>query len=188
MHTSSYDRFAPLGGDGALRSKWLCSALTLLLITLASSHAIGQVITANIVGSVTDSSGAVIGGASVKARNGNTGYSQSAVTGGDGTYRIQGLPIGPYDVEITMSGFQKLKQQNIVLSVDQTFTLNVSLTVGATDQSITVTTAPPTINLSTSQVGQTVLPEQITQLPLVNRSVSLRFRWCRAFNRIAPVR
>lgn len=160
------------GSSAVIKTKqFLASILLALLAILAAPLAQSQAITANIVGNVVDPTGAVVPGAAVKASNVNTGYSQSVATDGNGTYRIQGLPIGPYEVEISAPGFQVLKQRGIVLSVDQTFTLNVSLTVGAQTQSITVTDAPPPVNLSTSQVGQTILPEQITQLPLVNRSV-----------------
>jgi hypothetical protein len=153
----------------AMRYRFLI--LVVLLTLLPLPFAIAQVITANIVGNVLDPSGAVIPGATIMASNVNTGYSQSAVSDGSGGYRIGSLPIGQYVVEISARGFKGLKQRNIVLSVDQTFSLSVTLTVGVQTELVTVTDAPPAVNLSTSQVGQTILPEQITQLPLVNRSV-----------------
>src|ERR1700691_1235281 len=125
--------------------------LLLLLVLGGRPYAAAQTITATIVGTVTDPSGAVVAGASVKATNINTGYSQVATSGNDGTYRIPGLQIGQYEVEFRATGFETLRQSNIVLSVDQTFTLNISLTLGAQSQSITVSDAPPAVNLSTSQ-------------------------------------
>lgn len=147
---------------------WITAALLVLLMSVPG---IAQVITATIAGNVADSQGAVIVGATVTATNINTGFSRSAVATANGDYRIQGLPVGAYTVEVSASGFQKLTQHNISLTVDQTLLLNLALTVGAQTETITVTDAPPSINLSTAQLGQTVLPEQITQLPLVNRNV-----------------
>src|ERR1700677_1560107 len=172
---TSVPLFAPGPKTQSLPVRLLSLSLPLLLLLLlvlgGGPYAAAQTITATIIGTVTDPTGAVVSGASAKATNINTGYSQVATSGNDGTYRIPGLQIGQYEVDFTAAGFETLRQRNIVLSVDQTFTLNISLTIGAQSQSITVSDAPPTVNLSTSQVGQTVSPVQITQLPLVNRSV-----------------
>ena len=80
--------------------------------------------------------------AAVKATNVDTGFSRSATTGNDGAYRIEYLPVGKYDVEVEMPGFKKFVQQNVVLAVDQTQALNVTLAVGASSQTVTVSRRP----------------------------------------------
>lgn len=130
-----------------------------------------QQITGSIVGTVKDAQGALIPAATVKAANVNTGFARSAATDSDGVYHIQYLPVGRYNVEVEAAGFNKFLQQNIVLTVDQTQTLNVMLTVGVQTQTITVTEAPPLVNTSTAELGRTVQPAEITGLPLVNRNV-----------------
>ena len=79
------------------------------------------------MGTVKDEQGAVVPGAAVKATNVDTGFSRLAATANDGAYRIEYLSVGTYDVEVETAGFKKFVQQNVVLAVDQTQALNVTL-------------------------------------------------------------
>jgi hypothetical protein len=129
-----------------------------------------QQITGSIVGTVKDQQGAVVPGAGVKATNADTGFSRVATTANDGAYRIEYLPVGKYQVEVEMAGFQKFVQENVVLAVDQTQALNVTLDVGAASQTVTVTTAPALVDTTSAVLGRTVQPAEIIGLPLVNRN------------------
>ena len=129
-----------------------------------------QQITGSIVGTVKDQQGAVVPGASVKATNADTGFSRVATTANDGAYRIEYLPVGKYQVEVEMAGFEKFVQENVVLAVDQTQALNVTLDVGAASQTVTVTTAPALVDTASAVLGRTVQPAEIIGLPLVNRN------------------
>jgi Carboxypeptidase regulatory-like domain len=146
---------------------WLFVAA--LLIACVSSS-VAQQITGAITGAVKDEQGAVIPNADIKATNVATGFTRASKTDGEGTYTIQYLPIGRYTVDVNASGFKKFVQQNMVITVDQTQSLNVTLVVGAESQTIEVTTAPPLINTSTSELGRTVSPEEINSLPLTTRT------------------
>ncbi len=75
-------------------------------------------------------------------------------------------------MEVEAQGFQKFVQNGIVLSVDQTRTIDVMLSLGTQVQTVTVTSAPPLINTNTSEVGRTVEPDEIVGLPLVNRNAN----------------
>lgn len=66
-----------------------------------------------------------------------------ATTANDGACHIEYRPVGKYEVAVEMAGFQKFVQQNIILAVDQTQALNVTLAVGASSQTVIVTAAPP---------------------------------------------
>jgi hypothetical protein len=144
-------------------------AMGLLALILASKVS-AQQITGSIAGTVKDERGAVLPGASVKATNVDTAFSRVATTANDGAYRIEYLPVGSYNVEVEMPGFQKFVQQNIVLAVDQTQALNITLAVGASSETVTVTTAPALVDTSSATLGRTVQPDEIIGLPLVNRN------------------
>jgi hypothetical protein len=137
---------------------------------LIFQQAQAQQITGTLTGTVTDTTGAVVSGATVRATDVATGFSRSAPTNAEGEYRIEFLPVGSYVVDVTATGFKKFRQENIVLTVDQTQMLNASLTVGALDQTVTVTSAPPLVNTSTAEIGRTIEPAEIIGLPLVNRN------------------
>jgi Carboxypeptidase regulatory-like domain len=162
-----------LFGDSAARGLWckFTAVMAVGLLVLVSALQVGaQQITGSIVGTVKDEQGAVVPGASVKATNADTGFSRVATTAGDGAYRIEYLPIGKYDVQVDMAGFKKFVQQNVVLAVDQAQTLNVTLAVGASSETVTVSAAPPLVETTTATLGRTVQPAEIIGLPLVNRN------------------
>jgi putative hemolysin len=146
---------------------WLF-VVALLIACVSSSTA--QQITGSITGSVKDDTGAVVPNADVKATNVATGFTREAKTESDGTYNIQYLPVGGYTVTVESPGFKKFVQQNMVITVDQTQALNVTLAAGAENQTVEVTTAPPLVNTSTSELGRTVSPEEINNLPLTTRT------------------
>ncbi len=134
--------------------------------------AFGQVTTATLVGTISDPTGAQIPAASVTARNINTGLTRTAVTGEDGYYRLELLPVGNYEVEVTAtSGFKKLNQGGIVLRVGDTIRVDLSLEVGEVGEIVTVTDAPPEVNTTTAELGRTVQSQEIENLPLVERNV-----------------
>ena len=159
---------------GTMRS--IIGSVFALLIVLgciltSSIIAFGQQTTGSIVGTVKDQQGSVISTATVKATNVETGYSRSAPSNSYGEYRIDYLPVGQYTVEANATGFERFVQQNLALNVDQTLTVDIPLTVGAQNQTITVTEAPPAVNTSDAVLGVTIEPAQVIGLPLVNRNV-----------------
>src|SRR6266542_388715 len=86
-----------------------------------------QVTSATIVGTVTDSSGAALPGATVTARNVDTGFNRTVPTNEAGAYRLEFLPIGSYVVEVTLSGFKTAIRSGIVLNVNDTARVDASL-------------------------------------------------------------
>ena len=144
---------------------------TLIFILTCSVIAFGQQITGSIVGTVKDQQSALVTTATVKAINVDTGFTRSAEANSYGMYRIDYLPIGKYSIEAVAAGFQRFVQQNLVLNVDQTLTVDAILTIGAQSQTITVNEAPPAINTADAVLGRTIEPAEIIGLPLVNRNV-----------------
>jgi hypothetical protein len=160
--------------DNWTRCLWTSASMRfialLVLIIGGSLIAYGQQITGTIIGTVKDEQGAMVTTATIKATNVATSFSRSAVADSEGNYRIQYLPVGTYTVEAVAPDFKKFIQQNMVITVDQTKTLNVVLTIGGASQTVTVTEAPPLVETSTAELGRTVSPAEIIGLPLVNRN------------------
>jgi Carboxypeptidase regulatory-like domain len=145
--------------------------VALLVFLFAGAwFASAQQITGSLAGTVTDAQGALVTTATVKATNTGTGYSRSAPVGSDGSYLIQYLPVGDYTVQVEAAGFKRFLQQNIVITVDQTLTLPVTLQVGAQSETVTVTTAPPVVNTSDAELGRTIEQSEVINMPLVNRN------------------
>ena len=122
-----------------------------------------------ITGTVADPSGAVIPGAAVKLHNIKTGVDQTAQTNPAGVYRIETVP-GVYDISVEKAGFKVSKFTAITLTVEQIQTLNASLEVGSTTQTIEVngqSVAP--IDLENGQISNIVDQTRITELPLITR-------------------
>ncbi|MGH9345557.1 MAG: carboxypeptidase-like regulatory domain-containing protein [Terriglobia bacterium] len=149
-------------------SFWLAVCLLALLTPLGLK---AQVTTATIYGSMTDRSGDVIPGAQVAAVNTGTNLTRTVKTNAEGEYRIELLPVGHYAVTASAMGFEKSVRQGIVLTINQTALVNVTLDVGRVSQSVGVTAAPPMVNTSNATIGWTVENLEITNLPIVNRNV-----------------
>ena len=167
VNTTSRNKIARYAERFFAQCSWVLAVL--LFVSFASVYA--QQTTGSIVGTVKDQTGAVISKASVRATNVDTGYSRVAPTNGYGEYRIDYLPVGKYNVEVSAAGFERYVQQNLSLNVDQTLALEVAMTLGVQSQTVTVTSAPPQVNTSDAVLGRTIEPDEITNLPLVNRNV-----------------
>ena len=134
-------------------------------------NAYGQSITGTLIGTVSDAQGAVVPAATVKATNVATGIARTAVTNEQGEYRIEFLAVGNYVVEVkAANNFKTFVQQNVGLLADETQRLDASLQLGAVDETVTVTAAPPQVDTSTAVLGRTFSSEEIVGLPLVNRN------------------
>ncbi|HTZ73512.1 MAG TPA: carboxypeptidase-like regulatory domain-containing protein [Candidatus Aquilonibacter sp.] len=169
--TSWQKPMSPGNLPGRFFSGQAARLVALFALILAAAVALyGQQITGSIVGTVKDPQGAVVSIATVKATNTDTGYSRTASTNEYGEVRIDDLPVGNYTVEAAAPGFKTYVQPNVVLSVDQTQTLNITLEVGAQTQTVTVTAAPPLVNTSDAELGTTIEQNQVVGLPLVNRN------------------
>src|SRR5688572_17417130 len=116
-------------------------SLVFSLLITASAFAQGERGTFN--GSITDSSGAVVAGASVKVLNPATGVELNATTTDAGVYRLPSLLPGTYKITVSAPGFKTAVRENVVLAVAQTLTVDFNLEVGAVSDSVTVSSDPP---------------------------------------------
>jgi hypothetical protein len=128
----------------------------LLAVWMLAGIAHAQQTTGSIAGTVKDQTGAVVNKGAVKAVNVDTGFTRSAPTNGYGEYRIDYLPVGKYSVQVEAAGFERFVQENVSLDVDQVVTVDVSLTVGAASQTVTVTGAPPQVDTADAELPRSL--------------------------------
>ncbi|HWR15350.1 MAG TPA: carboxypeptidase regulatory-like domain-containing protein [Terriglobales bacterium] len=147
------------------------SLITGIVCVLLAAGALAQNTTTTVVGTVTDNTGAAVAGATVTITNTDTNLVRNVKTDADGSYRVEFLPVGNYQLEATSSGFKTYQQQGIVLTVNQIARIDVKLAVGVTNEVITVMEATPLINTTTAEIGRTIESQEISSLPLVDRNV-----------------
>ena len=152
--------------------KLLVAALAAIsLIGPAVATANAQVTSAAVVGTITDTSGAALPGVTVTARNVETGFVRAVPTNESGAYRLDFLPTGTYVVEISLSGFKTERRSGIVLNVNDTARVDVSLAVGGLAETVTVEARSADVNTATADLSKTVDAAAIQSLPLVDRNV-----------------
>jgi len=152
-------------------SKPLASLFALCLITgIAQNSASAQEVYAQIQGTVTDPSGAVVQGAEVTATSLESGQNTTVDTGADGTFRFLKLAVGSYDVGIDKDGFALYKESAIVLQLNQVYEISASLVIGKIDESVEVHANVAQVDASTSQLGTVVDTQKIVDLPLNGRN------------------
>src|SRR5581483_8465051 len=123
-----------------------------------------QLPTATILGTVKDSSGAVVPDAKVTARSMETGQSRTTVSAADGSYRLPALPVGAYEVRAEQSGFQTSVQTGLTLTVSQEAVVNFTLQVGAVEQTVAVTAEAPLVNTTSGELGGLVSEQKVADL------------------------
>lgn len=153
-----------------LRSVFL-SAGWVVGLFLLTAGAYGQAsYTAQVRGTVTDQSGAVIQGASVTITNDGTGISTSAVTNDRGLYTVTGLRPAVYTVKAEAKGFQPAERKQVVLQVDQQTTIDFALKPPGVLATVEVTTAAPPLDTESASLGTDITNEYVRDIPLYNRS------------------
>jgi hypothetical protein len=147
-------------------------AISTIGLFLTSAIASAQLSTARLSGRVTDESKAVLPGVTVTMTRTDTGLTRSDVTDGNGSYVLPNLPTGPYRLEVSLSGFRTYVQTGIVLQVAGTPEINVVLTVGALEETITVEGGSPLVDVQSSGVSEVVRTQEILALPLNGRNAA----------------
>jgi Carboxypeptidase regulatory-like domain/TonB dependent receptor len=128
--------------------------------------------TGSIEGTVTDSTGAVLPGATITATNSDTGVKTTAVSTGAGRYVISLLLPGTYNVAVTASGFSTLSQQHIVVVALAALALDAKLSPGSTTESVVVTDEPPTLQTEDLKLGSSINNEVYDSLPLAQNQAA----------------
>ncbi len=139
-------------------------------ILVMSLSLFAQVNTGRIVGTVTDQSGGVIAGAMVAVTNVDTGVARSLITDDAGEFSAPNLNAGKYSVRASATGFQAFERQNIELEVGKDVRIDVQLTPGQVNQTITVSESVPQLDTTTATVTGTLNTQTIADIPLNGRN------------------
>ena len=127
-------------------------------------------VTGSISGTVSDSSGAVIPGASIAALNTGTGVKDSTKTNAQGFYSLPALPVGHYNLSIQAQGFKEYVETGLVLDVNTALRVDASLQVGEVTQKVSVSSTALHVETTNTQMGEVIGGAKMTTLPLNGRS------------------
>jgi hypothetical protein len=145
-------------------------ALAVFVVLLLLSGQVWAIVTASISGTVTDSSGSVISGATVVATNVATGVATTQHTNTQGYYSFQELPLGTYTVDVQQSGFKAYRETELVLDVNSALTVDVKLQVGQATETVEVASDALHVESVNTQMGEVIEGKEMTDVPLVTRS------------------
>jgi outer membrane receptor protein involved in Fe transport len=145
--------------------------LAILLAGVRSAPALAQVEAGTISGTVRDTTGGVIAGANVLAKNLATSAERTAQTNESGQYNLPGLSPGNYEISVHSSGFSAFKA-HAELAVGGHTTLDAQLSVSAQTTTVEVVAGEGTVvNTETQEIAEVISSTQIAQLPSLNRNV-----------------
>ena len=141
-----------------------------VLVLFAATTNVWAQATAQINGTVADSSGGVLPGVTVVAIQTETGFRREAVTDETGSYALLNLPIGPYRLEATLAGFRTYAQTGIVLQVNSNPVIPVALQLGSLEETVSVEASAPLVETRNPAIGGVIDNEAVEALPLEGRN------------------
>jgi outer membrane receptor protein involved in Fe transport len=153
-------------GAGTWRQLGGAAALAWLFCLLMPTGALAQ--TAELRGTVSDASGAVLPGVSVTIANVGTGIERTITTDSTGTFRVVALQPASYSLKAELMGFQA-DQRTVTLTVGEVADVRIELTVGGLQQQVEVRGSVETIETTKSDLSGVVTQEQVAELPVLNR-------------------
>jgi hypothetical protein len=142
---------------------------SLFFLLLAATTAFGQYTTARLSGTVQDNTGAAVPGASVTVEQTGTGYQQQVKAGAAGEYLFPSLPVGDYQLTVSMPGFNTYVQKGIGLTVGQAASQKVILAVGEVSQQVTVEANSNQVTTDDAAITHTIGQKSIESLPMNGR-------------------
>lgn len=143
----------------------LLPAFAFVPAALAQTNSTGA-----LTGTVTDSSGGVVAGATVTITNNGTGQQRTETTAGDGVYKFTLLNPGTYKVSFSAAGFKPAEVASVTVNVTETPVLDQRLSVGGTTTEVTVESTAETIQTQNAANGDVVGSQEVVDLPLVSRN------------------
>ena len=143
---------------------FICACLLVLWVSVGSLHA--QTTNGSIQGTVTDPNGGAVSGASVTGRNLDTGLTQTTSTTDAGIYSLPNLPPGRYSVVVEAPGLKRYSQEGVTVLTGTTVSLDIPMQVGGVSENVTVIADASQLQTATSEIGSTVEPVLVANLPL----------------------
>ncbi len=161
---------------------WVFNISLLVALLVNGSRALGQA-DAGVTGTITDNTGAVVGGASITITNEATSVAQHVVSGSAGTYTVRGLLPGSYSIEVDAKGFSRSLKRGVLVEVSTTGTIDFNVQTGSTAETVEVSADQISLNTTQPQLGSTIDPAVIDSLPV---EVSGRGRQIDSLQFLAP--
>jgi hypothetical protein len=143
--------------------------LVLAAAVLTASPAAAQQATAQVNGTVTDSSGAIVVGARITLRNSQTGITRNTNTNKDGVYLFTLIPIGDYELAVEQKSFKRFEQKGITLDINQNAKIDIALRAGAPSEVVEVSGNASQVDATSATLGKVETGQRILDLPLVER-------------------
>jgi len=134
---------------------------------LSASAAFGQTGLATITGTITDQSGAAVANAPVVVRSSDTGTTFQGASSSTGNYTVTQLPVGDYELSVTVSGFKKYTHTSFHLAAGQTMGEDIALQVGQSTESVTVSAETSLLQTESAEVSGNFTLKQLDDLPLL---------------------
>ena len=153
-----------------LRPRLIHTLNLLLFASISAGVARGQAVSSTLVGTVTDSSGAVVPNAAVTATEVRTGVARKTNTTSDGVYTLPYVAPGDYKVEIEVTGFKRFSRENIPVAVSATVRVDAVLEPGNVTEVLNVTGESPILQTDRAEVARNFETKNVVELPLANRS------------------
>src|SRR5215472_7079776 len=144
----------------------------IIAMVLSATLVFGQAIDGNVVGTVTDASGAAVVGAEVTATNVATNVSATGKSNGSGEYRFDHLLNGTYRISVKMTGFKTITEQ-VEVEVNKTSTRNIALQPGAAAETVEVSGTPPALDTTTAQIQATYEVKETQDLPTASTGLGV---------------
>ena len=145
---------------------------SLLIVASLACGVVWAQNTAQISGTVRDQSAAVLPGVEVTVTQTDTGIPRTTITNETGSFLLPNLPIGPYKLEASLSGFRMFIQTGIVLQVNSNPVINPVLMVGQVSEQVEVQANASMVETQTTAVGQVVDQQRVIELPLNGRNAA----------------
>jgi hypothetical protein len=148
------------------------TAFCCLLLVVGSVFA--QSDRGTITGAIADPAGAAVPNASIVAKNTETGASYQATSTTTGNYTISQLPVGVYELSVSVPGFKKFVRTGITVMVAQTLRIDVGLEIGEISETVTVNADAPLLRTESGELTQTVTSQRLNELPILSIGSGMR--------------
>ncbi len=142
-------------------------------VLVCASAAFGQGDRGTITGTISDPAGAVVANAAIEARHVETGTLYQAASTATGNYTLAQLPVGTFEVSVTVPGFKKFVRSGLTVQVAATLRVDIVLEVGSATESVTVQADAPLLKTESGELSHNVTTEQVDNLPILGIGSSM---------------
>ena len=152
-----------------LRARWTAACVVVAIFLLIPTFLLAQGADGRIVGRVADPTGAVLSSVKITLTNEATAISRDVLTNDSGDYSFVEVVPGRYTIQYELKGFKKNVQKDVIVDLNQVVTLNSTLQIGGSQETVEVTSEAPQVDTSSTQLGAVINDRSVNELPLNTR-------------------